>query len=304
MAATRIFDFSWPVHEAGYKWGECVPGTYDPEEEGWYWPLVPVDPHGCARRYEPLRQHGALFRTFAEVDTNLWASKGIVAFANTYGLLGRPPAGYRLQASKELKAPGSLIDDWDLVWVWWKAIREMRDLVQLWDLLRARDHTQLKYYVRWEGDKVVYDNHPELPPGSLVSRDGLRSVWVIASREERQDWFEYFTPGDVITPAYYHLMASINVWLQGLADPRLRWDEKQGRPVSKIVPSSLLGALWLQFHQAVAGQKDYRQCAVCQSWFEISPRVNRASRLYCGDACRSQAYRDRKKVGQQGHEEG
>jgi hypothetical protein len=230
----------------------------------------------------------------------VWARNGIVDFANTYGLLGRSPAGY----TRWLEVPEELIDDWDLHWVWSEAISEMRNLVQLWDLLRARDHRRLKDHVRWEGDSVIYDNHPELPAGSSVGHHGPQKVVVIASRETRQDWFEYFTPGDVITPAQFHLMAGINAWLQGLADPRLRWDEKQGRPVSKIVPSSLLGALWLQLHQAVAGQKEYRQCAVCQGWFEISPKVSRASRRYCSDACRSQAYRDRKKVGQQGHEEG
>src|SRR6266542_2500364 len=92
--------------------------------------------------------------------------------------------------------------------------------------------------------------------------------------------------------------------MRGLASPRLYWDEEEGPPVTRIVPSSLLGALWLQFHQAISSRKDYRQCEVCKSWFEISPKVNRASKLYCGDACRSQAYRDRQQRAQQLHDEG
>src|SRR5262245_49904115 len=97
MTATRLFEFHWPIHEAGYKWGEAVPGNYSPEDEGWYRRLVPADPNDRVRRYEPLRQDGAaLFKKFAEIDPGL-EGEGIVYFANQYGLLGRPPAGYRLE---------------------------------------------------------------------------------------------------------------------------------------------------------------------------------------------------------------
>ena len=61
-----------------------------------------------------------------------------------------------------------------------------------------------------------------------------------------------------------------------------------------LTPHSLLGALWFQFADAVAGLKDYRRCEVCNTPFEVSPDVNRISRSYCDNACRVKAYRDRR----------
>src|SRR5262245_24191671 len=131
MVATRLFEFTWPVHQAGYVWGDAAPGSYHPEDEGWYRRLVPVEADGAVRRYEPLRKHGALFRTFADIDPGL-EGEGIVRFADQYGLLGRPPAGYRLEVSG-LQVSEGFLDTWDLYRVWWQAILSMRDLVHLWD---------------------------------------------------------------------------------------------------------------------------------------------------------------------------
>jgi len=71
-------------------------------------------------------------------------------------------------------------------------------------------------------------------------------------------------------------------------------DRKLGGFAFKVVPESLLGALWLQFALAVAGNKKYRACGACGQWFEVSPDVARTSRSYCKEACRARAYRARK----------
>ena len=107
-----------------------------------------------------------------------------------------------------------------------------------------------------------------------------------------------------MTPAWFHLMATVNMWLTGLVNADLQWDGAALGLVTRIVPSSLLGALWLQFHQAISGKKDYLQCAVCKTWFELTPKVNRSTKRYCSNACRTQALRDRHKRAQQMHEEG
>ena len=36
-----------------------------------------------------------------------------------------------------------------------------------------------------------------------------------------------------------------------------------------------------------------RQCLQCGTWFEISPRAARTDRVFCSDACRFKAYRER-----------
>ena len=63
----------------------------------------------------------------------------------------------------------------------------------------------------------------------------------------------------------------------------------------QITPKNLLAAMWLQFAQAVTGDKEYRQCKQCGKPFEISlaPEGMRKSREYCTDPCRFKAYRER-----------
>lgn len=65
----------------------------------------------------------------------------------------------------------------------------------------------------------------------------------------------------------------------------------------KIVPPSLLTAIWLQFALTLDMQREYRRCANerCRAWMEVSladgARSLRA--IYCGDACKKAAYRAR-----------
>lgn len=298
----RLFEFSWPVHELGYTWNPQEPGSYDPADAGQYRRLAPVDPGGAVRRYRPLSDNSALFREFAQIQLGQ-EGEGIVGFANQYGMLGRPPMSYRLELPLANLPDG--IDSWDIYFWWRQMIGAMRDMVLLWEAVQDGETRSLQEHIAWQGqEKVVFDNRADLREHSILGQYSERNIEVIASREVRADWIGYFTPGDLVTPAWFHLIGTVNMWLRGLASPRLQWDEDQGRPVTRIVPGSLLGALWLQFHLAISGQKTYRQCEVCQGWFEISPKVNRVTKQYCGDACRSQAYRDRQIRAQQLYDKG
>src|SRR5262249_60440765 len=78
------------------------------------------------------------------------------------------------------------------------------------------------------------------------------------------------------------------------ATPRLAWDEATGRTQLKLVPATLLTALWLQFASAIEGNKRYRRCKECGQWFEVSPETARTSRLFCSGPCPAKAYRGRR----------
>ena len=62
----------------------------------------------------------------------------------------------------------------------------------------------------------------------------------------------------------------------------------------RFVPRCLIDAIWLQFAEAVCGNKNYRQCLVCGKPFELSPDTARTSRLFCSDSCKMHSYRQRK----------
>src|SRR5262249_25883107 len=61
-----------------------------------------------------------------------------------------------------------------------------------------------------------------------------------------------------------------------------------------LAPKSLLGAMWLQFALAVGGDTQHRACPACGKWFAVAPDTVRANKFYCGESCRSRAYRARK----------
>ncbi len=64
-----------------------------------------------------------------------------------------------------------------------------------------------------------------------------------------------------------------------------------------IRPRGVSGAVWLQFARALEGNRDYRQCAECDRWWEAGPDGrSRSHKAYCSNACKQRAYRRRRKA--------
>ncbi len=62
-----------------------------------------------------------------------------------------------------------------------------------------------------------------------------------------------------------------------------------------LQPQSLLGALWLQFANAVDGRKKFQWCDTCRLPFEVSREIlgRRRSARFCSTRCRVAQYRSR-----------
>ena len=176
---------------------------------------------------------------------------------------------------------------------WVGQIRIMRETIDLWDLARASDMQGLSRYIEWEGSSTIR-LRPQNDAGGVIE---TISSWDIAP-----ELMHRFRPGDLIQPALVATQRRIN--RQIAAAPRLLWNHKEGRSDLHILPNSLIGALWLQFAQAVDGDRKYRRCAECRTWFEISPETARVTRTYCSNACRSKAYRKRQLEAEQLHAQG
>jgi hypothetical protein len=74
------------------------------------------------------------------------------------------------------------------------------------------------------------------------------------------------------------------------------FDPASGSLVLKIVPTGLLGGLWVQLAWTIAGNRRHRQCRACGSWFEISKDEDgrTARRLFCDDVCKVRDHRRRR----------
>jgi hypothetical protein len=74
----------------------------------------------------------------------------------------------------------------------------------------------------------------------------------------------------------------------------LKGDASSASPRICIRPRTLLHALWAQLVLAIDGNLNLRACVQCRKWFTLEARRGRSDKVYCSDACRMRAYRERK----------
>jgi hypothetical protein len=127
---------------------------------------------------------------------------------------------------------------------------------------------------------------------------------LIADARLDPDILARFVPGEPIGPALHCVRGLINDHLHHRFSPRLLWQQNRDRLGVYIVPDGLIGALWLQFAQAVERDAQFRQCLECDTWFEVAPGRGRTDKQFCSTACRTKAYRKRQAEAVRLHGEG
>src|SRR5216683_297814 len=119
--------FEWGVESEGYEWREAHPvreQKISPTTERFLTPGFTL----AWKRYQPLEDTPALYRTFAEVDRT---EAGIQAFANAYGALG---VGEHISLVDGPAAHGEHFDFWET------HLLAMQHVLLVWDALKARAH--------------------------------------------------------------------------------------------------------------------------------------------------------------------
>ena len=290
----ELLEFQWDLHVGGYEWIETT-ADFGDSESGLF--LTDGQPFGSSGfdivRCNPLALYSGLFMEFAETKEGL---EGIKAFADKYGPLGGDvgrsivlPAGS--EGSKQVIGTGEHLSKWT------KEILTIRPMVALWEKARSGDAEGLDSYITWDDDSsaVRYDSHPELGPKERSDPPFVRLRDVIASDSSRRQSVDEFHPNDLIKPALYCVQRHINEKLKERVSPRLLWNKDHSQLRLFLVPGSLIGALWLQFANAIESDNNFRTCEVCGTWFELAPGKARSDKSYCTNACRTKAYRRRKK---------
>jgi hypothetical protein len=232
-----------------------------------------------------------LFRIFAGTPAT---PEGILKFANDYGRLGSEEMqviGVPAESAQgSVAQPGVAmpVGEGEPFAAWVLEIMSMRQALALWDMHEVGDNATIRRHVRWvDSTRVVYARHPA-DTSEPASSSGVETI------ADSPEVLALFTPGDIMRPALWYLQKVVNAHLEGRVSPRLLWSRDEGRPQLFIRPHSLIGVLWLQFAQAIDGHKTYRECLHCGKWFELSPELGiRKHRVYCSNACRTRAYRDR-----------
>jgi hypothetical protein len=275
------------VAEGGYCWRQARPAVLKRAPENDYqWArdeskspqrvLTPVAP-GQDRTYNPL-DHLVLFREYSFLHHG--SQEDILAFANNYGLLVED------RFIPENSDSVILGDEFN---TWTANAYAMNRCVEIWDYLTTGNVTSLLQRFQWRKTRWHY----------VWPFVGLSVQERLGGAIEPPKGID-FNSTDPRPPARLWLQQEINLQIMGHVSPRLLHElDLKGRfhgQILTIVPNHLLGALWLQFAQAIAGNKRHRSCRLCGRWFEISKDADARTvrRLFCSDSCKTLDYRKRK----------
>jgi hypothetical protein len=250
------------------------------------------------RYYNPF-EHTGLFRRFIDTPTT---RADILAFATEFGHLGGSIAE---GIESPLDCDPDLLNRAEIYWdgaeplrSWAVEIEEMREAVSLWQSCRESNMKALSGLIFWNDDGVSY-----IGPQSQFFRC---SYLLIASKGRFPEPLDNYHRGDVIGPAWSALTHIVNAKLQQhAATPQLLCTQRGSVPrlTHRLVPSSLISAMWTQVLLAMTGNKEYDQCQQCDRWFEVAAE-RRKDAKFCSNACRFKAYRERQKQAKRLHGEG
>jgi hypothetical protein len=235
--------------------------------------------------YDPVGEHAALFQEALSLDISTDSSllDSLLRLANEWGLPTEPtrfirdnPHESKLSWEEKNRRvePGWRVDGVTLY-----PLLRLGPTVQMWDILKSASASQLRRLFaqpvddRWE---FIDRNKAKI---QLLVDNQFRAL------AER---------GDFRTILARLLQDVTNKMLTRGSSPALLWEPNALSFDIKMVPHDLIGFMWAQFAEAVAGGKGFRKCASCAQWMEIAPGQGRPEKSYCSDACRMRAYRKRK----------
>ena len=262
----------WSVDPQGYEWmgspgGDA--GGFFPSKEGSY--LVHK---GQGHKLRLVREYPLspleMPNLFYQLATTPPMPEGIVEFADRYGFLGagtmvpvdwKPPIdwGTELQTGTYF-IPGELISDWE------HEIETIALAYRCWSALRNESQEELAAL-----DKLLTTR--ETAPSFLGSA-----------------WPQNKPPSDPVAASLEFL---ISRGLRDRVSGTLRRRADGAGWETNFSPSTLIGAIWIQFAQAVA-EDVWKDCQHCGEPFK--PKNRRA--VYCSDSHRQLAYQKRKAKGE------
>lgn len=279
------FQITWGVRKGGYRWAEedeinqkgliGLLGEVQPVSAPCLVPVIDVD----EERYNPL-SHPTLFGEFADVPPS---RDEILAFANRYGFLRASLFGESLK-------------DWS------SQIRLLAQTVLMWEWWRERDVNTLSRSIEWQDGKLVLRDI--YGGGRLFGEPTAPNTF-----PEPEDRIVFFTP-DEYSAAYSNWIRNpsgptptlglrgsfagedvlgaclrlISLQISAQLDDQIETAFNNSDGII-FRPKSLLGAMWLQFAEAVAGRQEYKRCEKCKRWM-LKFNAKGKERKFCSNACK------------------
>ena len=283
----ELFQFIWHVAEDGHEWRSGPIRAFGGNVQKYDEPaLVALGENARAYKPEP-----DLFLKFASVDAN--ADAEMLSFANSYGLLGGGPRWIEPAPKQKGSEPTTVTGE--VRSHWQEHLNRMKAAVTLWRAIQGEDSSVLASCIHWRSrNHVIYD----WPPSSELTTPWSTHA-TIASPGINPHLLERFEHGEVLKPARLYLQEVVNHSLAELVAPRLLWKAPDRNEMGLfLVPSTLIGGLWLQLADAIAGFQKFRLCEneSCRKPMLVAAEGSgyRTNRKTCSNACRIRLYSGRK----------
>jgi hypothetical protein len=242
--------------------------------------------------WQPSQVPDELFLKFSYLDPA--SDDAIRNFANANGLLGGFLHWLSLSAPKRAaEKPGTIGGQKNKAIkaeprsYWRNHIRRMKDAIELWMALKTQN-TELLVKRRIQPDQIEYEG-PKRRSKPFKFHDSeaitLPDRSVIAKR---------FKLEDLITPARVYLQNMVDGQLRNYVEHRLHVAPDVKSAGTYAMPTSLIGAMWLQVTKAIGDLSSIRPCDVCGKPMVITPGGYRNNRRSCSNTCRMKIYETRK----------
>ena len=223
----------------------------------------------------PLKIAQPLVRKFAALEAGsttdeVIKKESILSFANEYGLLGE---------RVDLVCPDNSLIPCDSLSFWINHIHNVYRVQRLWDLLC------LEIWDKEGGACNPYrpsDDPSELRQLFETSDEGVIYKWdgrmgdirrqVIVSTYVHPDLLPLWQQTrDLIMVARVALAMSLDENLNVFTHGKVLFDTHGGQDlILRVVPNSLIGAIWWELARLVTGELRFRQCEVCGRWEDIT----------------------------------
>jgi hypothetical protein len=283
----ELFQFIWHVAEDGHEWRSGPIRAFGGNVQKYDEPALIA----LGENSRPYKPEPNLFLEFASIDPNSDAE--ILRFANSYGLLGGSPQ--RISPEPNRKGTETTGVTGELRSHWQEHLHRMKAAVTLWRAIQGGDSSVLASCIHWRSrDHVTYD----WPPSSELTTPWSTHA-TIASSGINSHLLERIEHGEVVKPARLYLQEVVNQSLVELVAPRLLWKAPDRNEMGLfLVPSTLIGGVWLQLADAVAGFQKFRLCEneSCRKPMLVAAEGSgyRTNRKTCSNACRISLYSGRK----------
>jgi hypothetical protein len=249
VGATDYWRFPWLRFKGGYSvtWRPPIfQAALLRKQPDLKFPFIQTPDKPGPEVYYPLEEAPGISRQFLAVRN----VDDALAFANDYGLMGLDAVPRYSGHRAELDQNGENLNDWFL------EATELGQAYEVWDLI-AGDVGGLREIV-------------------VGTAQGMPVIWPKTGRRGRSfrtpHWVQPapgLKPEEVLALAKGFIAERYNRKMMQMASPMLLLDAK-GAFHSYNRPSSLLGALWLEFGEIASGSRKQVLCESCGQWMDVT----------------------------------